>query len=418
MADFSEFGLDRPLVALARRSPATVTPGPGVPRPFMPDRYRFAEGSVVGFCSFRPHLTWGDEMANSVLAAGRLLPFPRVIPLPSPGSEPRRGEGDDRSLMPRFWKTLRLSPRLARRRAKLLLSRVWSHNSPGGSPSQHLVGPAIERGEAPAEPARDGGGVMTVKRVIPLTRRNTLSQQRFCRKPHLRRFVPIIPSATLKFILYKSIWQIHDLGGIDDGLCRLFSHPNITHCAANCSDDSRVMPIIRSSRASAWRNMLCEVHVVSIMQSSRGTCRGAVRCARPPFRVWLSNWFDPVRARHPRRHEGETVPDVRDLRDEAGLSLHRRKRPATGPADDEGRGGFVFCEHSGRTVCLFLRNGPWSVPDSHATLRRSWTRFDSWRGHFFSPFPASVSGARRYSKPQGRVRLPGGGPRSHHVLGV
>lgn len=24
---------------------------------------------------------------------------------------------------------------------------------------------------------------------------------------------------------------------------------------------------------------------------------------------------------------------------------------------------------------------PWSVPDLHATLRRSKTRFDSWRGH-------------------------------------
>ena len=27
---------------------------------------------------------------------------------------------------------------------------------------------------------------------------------------------------------------------------------------------------------------------------------------------------------------------------------------------------------------------PWSVADSHATLRRSRTRFDSWRGHFAS----------------------------------
>ena len=48
-----------------------------------------------------------------------------------------------------------------------------------------------------------------------------------------------------------------------------------------------------------------------------------------------------------------------------------------------------------------------SVTDSHATLRRSQTRFDSWRG--YCPLPASVSGARRSSKPQGRVRLPGGG---------
>ena len=60
---------------------------------------------------------------------------------------------------------------------------------------------------------------------------------------------------------------------------------------------------------------------------------------------------------------------------------------------------------------------PWSVPDSHATLRRSQTRFDSWRGHRPGSrrdraclrLPASVSGARRSSKPQGRVRFPGGG---------
>lgn len=50
---------------------------------------------------------------------------------------------------------------------------------------------------------------------------------------------------------------------------------------------------------------------------------------------------------------------------------------------------------------------PWSVTESHPTLRRSWTRFDSWRGH--SAFPVGVSAARRPSKPQGRVRFPGGG---------
>jgi hypothetical protein len=27
---------------------------------------------------------------------------------------------------------------------------------------------------------------------------------------------------------------------------------------------------------------------------------------------------------------------------------------------------------------------PWGVTDSHTTLRRSWTRFDSWQGHHFS----------------------------------
>ena len=58
------------------------------------------------------------------------------------------------------------------------------------------------------------------------------------------------------------------------------------------------------------------------------------------------------------------------------------------------------------------------MTDSHATLRRSQTRFDSWRGHRASRLvaagsasilPASVSEARRSSKPQGRVRFPGGG---------
>jgi hypothetical protein len=65
-----------------------------------------------------------------------------------------------------------------------------------------------------------------------------------------------------------------------------------------------------------------------------------------------------------------------------------------------------------------LASRPWSVTESHATLRRSQTRFDSWRGHSIgarvapdssSILPASVSDARRSSKPQGRVRFPGGG---------
>jgi hypothetical protein len=213
-----------------------------------------------------------------------------------------------------------ISP-LARRSAKLLPSRGWSHNSPGDSPSQHLVGPGIGRAKLLLSQRWDSVAVMTVGRVFPSTRRNTLSAQRFCRKSHLRGFVPIIHSATLKLILYNYIWQIYNFGGIDDGLCRLFSHPNITHCTAHCSDDSGVMPIIRSSRASDWRHTLCKVHVVSIMQSSGGTYNGAERCARPTFRVWLSNGFDAVRARHARRHQGETVPDDRDLCDEARLSL-------------------------------------------------------------------------------------------------
>jgi hypothetical protein len=179
------------------------------------------------------------------------------------------------------------------------------------------------------------------------------------------------------------------------------------------------MPIIRSSRASDWRNMLCEVHVVPIMQSSRGTCRGAGRCARPTFRVWLSNWFDPVRARHPRRHEGETVPDDRDLHDGARLSLHRRKRPATGPVDDEGRERFAFfCEHYGRIVCLFFKKRPLGCAGFARDPPKVVDQVRFLARALFSPFPASVSGARRCSKPQGRVRFPGGGLGAHVVLGV
>jgi hypothetical protein len=127
----------------------------------------------------------------------------RLHTVPSPHPSPRRGEGDDRSLMPSFWKPFRLFPPLVRRRAKLLLSRGWSHNSPGHSPSQHLVGPAIGRAMLLLSQPWDGVGVMPVERVIPSTRRNTLSAQRFCRKSHLRGFVRIIRSTILKFILYN-----------------------------------------------------------------------------------------------------------------------------------------------------------------------------------------------------------------------
>jgi hypothetical protein len=61
----------------------------------------------------------------------------------------------------------------------------------------------------------------------------------------------------------------------------LFSHPNVSHCAEIGSGESGVMPIIRSSRASDWRIMLCKVHVMPIMQSSGGTYSGAERCGRP-----------------------------------------------------------------------------------------------------------------------------------------
>ena len=55
------------------------------------------------------------------------------------------------------------------------------------------------------------------------------------------------------------------------------------------------------------------------------------------------------------------------------------------------------------SACLMIPS-PWSVTDSHATLRRSQTRFDSWRGHS----PRVCRTARRPSKPRDRVRLPGG----------
>ena len=51
---------------------------------------------------------------------------------------------------------------------------------------------------------------------------------------------------------------------------------------------------------------------------------------------------------------------------------------------------------------------PSACDGRHATPRRSKTRFDSWRGHSLA-FPAGVADARRSSKPQGRVRFPGGG---------
>jgi len=57
---------------------ATITPGPGVPRLLMPDRYRFAEGSAFGFCSSRPHLTWGDGTANDGASGGSLRSHFRV----------------------------------------------------------------------------------------------------------------------------------------------------------------------------------------------------------------------------------------------------------------------------------------------------------------------------------------------------
>jgi hypothetical protein len=54
-----------------------------------------------------------------------------------------------------------------------------------------------------------------------------------------------------------------------------------------------------------------------------------------------------------------------------------------GPVDDERPIRFAFFANIQAGLAVYyLRNGPWSVPDSHATLRRSETRFDSWRGRF------------------------------------
>ena len=251
---------------------------------------------------------------------------------PSPQPSPRRGEDDDRSLMPRFWKTLPLFSVLARRRAKLLLSRGWSPNSPGGSPFQLLVGPAIGSAKLLLSQRCDGVGVMTVGRVLPSTSRNMLSAQSFCRESHLRGFVPIIRSTTLKSILYKYIYKTHNFGGIDDGLCRLFSYPNITHCTVTCSDDSGVMPIIRSSRASAWHNTLCKVHVVPIMQSSSGTSSGAERCARPTFSRVAFHLVRCDMRPPPAPARGHEFPMNGICALWRACRWHRRKRSAFGPS--------------------------------------------------------------------------------------
>ena len=161
------------------------------------------------------------------------------------------------------------TPTLQRARAKPLLSLGWSRSSPARSPFQHLVGPGIGRAKLLLSQHCDGVAVMTVGRVIQSNRDNTLSPKRFRRKPHLRRFVRVIQSTRLKFISYKSIWRIHDLRAVGDGLCGLFSHPNIKHYGARCCGESGVMPIIRSSCASDWHITLYKVHIVSIVRSSK-----------------------------------------------------------------------------------------------------------------------------------------------------
>ena len=137
---------------------------------------------------------------------------------------------------------------------------------------------------------------MTVERVIPSARHNDLSPKRFRRKPHLRRFVRIIQSAIPKFLSYKRIWRIHSLRGVRDGLCGLFSHPNIKRCAADCSGESGVMPIIRSSRAEML-GISCFTKFTLCRLCGRpcGTYRGE-ECARPAFRVGVDGLSAIVRA--------------------------------------------------------------------------------------------------------------------------
>jgi hypothetical protein len=84
------------------RSPATVTPGPGVPWPFMPVADRFADGSVVGFCSARPHGPWGAGRANGVDAAGRYASRDACHPPPVPRWG-KRGEKRERLPAVTLW---------------------------------------------------------------------------------------------------------------------------------------------------------------------------------------------------------------------------------------------------------------------------------------------------------------------------
>ena len=70
-----------------------------------------------------------------------------------------------------------------------------------------------------------------------------------------------------------------------------------------------------------------------------------------------------------------------------------------------------FCEHSGRIGCLPIRKSPWSVPDSHATLRRSQTRFDSWRGHLLQSAPRECVGCTAVFEAARPGSIPGRGTR-------
>jgi hypothetical protein len=49
----------------------------------------------------------------------------RLHTVPSPHPSPRRGEGDDRSLMPRFWKPLRLFPPPRRTEGEAGVVQSW-----------------------------------------------------------------------------------------------------------------------------------------------------------------------------------------------------------------------------------------------------------------------------------------------------
>ena len=56
------------------------------------------------------------------------------------------------------------------------------------------------------------------------------------------------------------------------------------------------------------------------------------------------------------------------------LVLMKVKAVSGEPMAEPGRYGFCSARGSPQT-------SPWGVPDSHPTLRRSRTRFNSWRGH-------------------------------------
>jgi hypothetical protein len=74
-----------------------------------------------------------------------------------------------------------------------------------------------------------------------------------------------------------------------------------------------------------------------------------------------------------------------------------------------------------RVANLGQAKSPWSVTDPHSTLRRSQTRFDSWRGHSCA-FPRECAGCTAVFEAAGPGSIPGRGiegqARQEYVLGV